>query len=91
MKENYSRNKIEKKELFERLLMIEWRLSALRTMIENRREGFHIAAQISSTLHALESVAKDIRGNFVDDCSSVEMLLWKENDELAEDLLKFII
>lgn len=91
MKENYSRNKIENKELFERLLMIEWRLSALRTLIENKREGFHIAAQISSTLYAFESVAKDIRCKFVDDCSSVEMLLWKENDKLAEDLLKIII
>lgn len=87
----YPENAIQKKELFEGMLMIERRLSALRTMIENRQEGFHIAAQISSTLHALESVAKDIRGKFVDDCSSVEMLLWKDNDELAEDLLKIII
>ena len=87
----YPENAIQKKELFEGMLMIERRLSALRTMIENRREGFHIAAQISSTLHAIESVAKDNRSKFVDDCSSVEMLLWKDNDELAEDLLKIII
>ena len=88
---NYDRKAIQEKELSERLLMIEYRLSAIRTMIDNRGEGIHIASQISSTLHALESVAKDIRCKFGDDCSSVEMLLWKENDELAEDLLKIII
>ena len=81
MKKNTG-NTIQKKELSERLLMIELRLSAIRTMIENRREGFHIAAQISSTLHALKSVAKDIRCKFVDDCSSVEKLLWKMDNEL---------
>ena len=76
-------NTIQKKELSERLLMIEFRLSAIRTMIENRREGFHIAAQISSTLHALESVTKDIRCKYVHDCSGVEKLLWQMDDELV--------
>lgn len=80
---NNTRNTIQKKELIDRLLMIEFRLSGIRTMINDRREGFHIAAQISSTLHALESVTKDIRCKYVHDCSGVEKLLWQMDDELV--------
>ena len=79
----YTGNTIQRKELSEHLLMIEFRLSAIRTMIENRQERYHIAAQISTTLHALGSVAKDIRCKYVDDCSSVENLLWNMDDELS--------
>ena len=81
------RKRYTKKELSERLLMIELRLSTIRTMIENRREGFKIKAQISSTLHTLESVAKDIRCKFVDDCSDIEKLVWKMDDELVRILV----
>ena len=88
----YTGSTIQEKELFDRLLMIEWRLSAIRTMIENRRKGFYIAAQISSTLHALEDVAEEIRCKFADDCSSVETLIWQMDDELTrEELLRIII
>ena len=83
----YTENAIQKNELAERLQMIEFRLGVIRTMIENRREGFHIAAQISSTFHALESVAKDIRCKFVDDCSDIEKLVWKMDDELVRILV----
>ena len=79
----YTENAIQKNELAERLQMIEFRLGAIRTMIENRREGFHIAAQISSTFHALESIAKDVRCKYVHDCSGVEKLLWQMDDELS--------